>query len=273
MERISVLEKVKATVNGNRKKTQPKTADPAEQDNQLVARLMTQIKEASGLSNSKLATALHPYIEVTDKMVSQYLAGNKPMGESRMFLVAKAAKALGWETGAVKDILLWEELFPKQIRDEVSNDLKKLSKSDLRARQGALAQFEKSVRNLVELGWSDTDIVGITIALTEKFIPYEELGRGGIINPSQLHAQLGDTNSNRYPNAAWLTWKILGLDEASEYLEMEANMRDVRNQKVATQPVTSQPELILQEKQSKSSTKEVSKAASSLKTRERKRPE
>jgi hypothetical protein len=203
-----------------------------------VTNLMSEIKQASGLSNSKLATELNPYIDMTDSMISQYLAGQKTMSESRMFQVASAAIALGWETTAVRHVLLWEALFPKQESDEIASGLDKDRKSELRSKQAALAQFDKAIKNLVDLSWDDKDIVGMAITLTEKYIPAVALTQGGIVNPAWMREVFGDKNSVHYPDAAWLTWRIMGLEEASDYLRMQVSSRAESDVKKAPSKTT-----------------------------------
>ena len=202
------------------------SSDEAEHRNEFVAELMKQIKEASGLStNKELAHVLSKYVAMTDKMLSQYLNGHKAMGVDRLLIVANAAKTLGWETPAVKDVLAWEEMFPSFELSQTSEYWNNFAKSESRSKEAALTQFDKTIGRLVEFGINDTDIVGMAAILTEKYIPFKDLTRGGTIHPSEIRKQFGDTNCDKYPKVAWLMWDILGLDEASQYIQAREKIK------------------------------------------------
>lgn len=187
-------------------KLQPQTDENSKLNNQFVARLMKQIKQASGLSNSELASALHPKVGVTDKMISQYLAGNKPMGKSRLLGIAKVANARGWETEAVKTILTWEEMFPVQRRIELTNNFSKLTKSQNRSLNAALNQFDKCIERLVDLGFDDKHIVGLAALFSEKHVPRDEQSMRGVIDLSKIQDLIGDVNGTFKTSSSLMVW-------------------------------------------------------------------
>lgn len=180
---------------------------------QFVANLIFEIKKVSGLSHSKLASALSSFVDMSDKMIAQYLSGNRTMGESRMLKLARAAAELGWKTKAVDEVLSWGKL--RGIDDYVALDAfsKKDKKRAYRAQAAILNKFEFVIADLINAEWSDGEIIALAILLTEKYIPKDKRTCGGLIDAAKLHAFISPNDSVMHRDCKWLSWSFEGMAE------------------------------------------------------------
>lgn len=181
----------------------------------LGAQLMAEIKAVSGLSHSELASALNAHIDLSDKMIGNYLAGTKHMSYDRLFSLAKAADGNGWTGKTIDWVLSLSTVCSADyIREfnQLALQERKLKKRD---KQTAVRNLEKVVAALIEAGMSDTDIVTLSVLFTEKLIPPYARHSGGLVELASLR-KLAGLDSNGYPSAAWSAWQVKCADAAAD---------------------------------------------------------
>lgn len=203
--------------SGKNKASKPENQNAA---NKLVATFMAEVKDSSGWTNSQIAEALDTdeNSALTEIMISQYLNGKRAMSKRRLLQFARRAEELGLNTPSVEKDLQWDKSFPAELLEESARHLKDIDKSISRSQKAALEQLEKSVDRLVQLDWSDKNIIGSVIMLTRKLIPSDELTHGGTVNVAWLWKALGGKKAD-YPVEAWLDWSFRSLDEHAAFLK------------------------------------------------------
>lgn len=176
---------------------------------QAASDLLKEIKELSGLTASKLAEALDPNGRLSGETIRQYVHG-KPLGYGRALEFARMAALNGWVGTHVKSVLTSHEDFY-----DISKDIKNLSSDGKRvlnqAERASLKKLEQSVTTLIQMGWSDADLVAGMVTLVEKMIP--ELARtgGGMVNPAKIK-KLAD-HSLIIPAVPCISWKLQNWTE------------------------------------------------------------
>ena len=178
----------------------------------FVARLMSEIKSASGLKNAELAEKLEKRLNLSEAMIGQYLAGSKTMSKARMIQLAKAATDLGWKTPAVADALMWERLNEDGDYAGLHEFSIEYNKRQHRAEAALLKKLDSAISGLVREGWSDGEVVALAILLTEKYIPQDKRTEGGLIDIGMLRAAISQDKSP-YRNLMWLSWSMVGRAE------------------------------------------------------------
>lgn len=177
----------------------------------LTPRLMREVKCASGLSHSELASALSFYADLPDTMISHYLNGRKMMSLSRLQAVARAAKKLGWAGETINFLCYLSEGLPAVEYSEYKQFLRESKKLTKRDRATAVANLEKAVAGLIGEGWSDTEIVTMAALFTEKLLPEHVLEGGGLVHFAALHRLAGLDDSGVAP-IAWSAWHARRVD-------------------------------------------------------------
>ncbi|MDD2721933.1 MAG: hypothetical protein PHH47_11565 [Gallionella sp.] len=177
----------------------------------LTQQLMWEIKEASSQSLSELSSALSRHVDIPDKVLSHYLNGNKSCGLSRLYVLARAADEMGWTGPTIALVNHLCKVLPPQDASESRAEMRKVRKQMARDQTTAIANLQKAVSNLVEEGWSDTEIVTLTKLLTEKLIPPHKREEGGLVQLAGLHELVGLDASGVAP-IAWSAWQVRGID-------------------------------------------------------------
>lgn len=208
-------------------KDPPPDAAPLEIKPEMLFNLFIGIKEVSGLSNVLLAENISKqgYISLTDKLISDYIHGRKTMGYHRMLAVARSAQALGWETMAVKMLLLYEEVFSFDQRKADNEERSKLNKAEGKSQKAALIQLQKSVANLVSLNFDNATIIGLVIALTQQLFPLDEQSKGGLVELAWMQNLFEKSGAN-FPGKAWLIWRFMDWQEAENFYNYEAGEKE-----------------------------------------------
>ncbi len=180
----------------------------------VTAMLMAEIKNASGKSHRELASDLSPYIDLSDKMIGQYLSGAKSMSEARLLQLAKAADNINLSGELIAQLLMWSKLSPADGRVEFKELSSTLQKKVKRAEKAAIKKYEKAVAELISMDWADSSLVALTILATRKKVPEHERTNGGLINQAALEACLGN-DPTYYPNMAYVFWKIKDIGDVT----------------------------------------------------------
>lgn len=181
-------------------------------DTQILTRhLMQEIKDASGLSLSEMSSALNQYVDIPDKMISQYLNGKKSFGLSRLYAVAQAADENGWRGPTIDYVNYLSQVLQAEDMSKHRAEMSAARKQMKRDQTAAVANLQKAVAALIEKGWSDTEVVTLTKLLSEKLIPLHEREEGGLVHLAELHRLAGLDASDVAP-MAWSALQVSGLD-------------------------------------------------------------
>lgn len=197
-------------MSGNQK--EKITSEEPHMEYPFVARLMYEIIQASGLSHAQLVEILDPYPDRDHPMsapqIALYLKGTRAMGVSRIFKFAHIAEEHGWITSAVKDALSWEKLNEVEELNSLKADTKKYIKRDKRAEKANLVKLVSVISDLVEMEWSDKDIIALVILLTEKYIPEVNRTGGGTIDDGKLKSIINQSGLEKLRGCKWVSWSM-----------------------------------------------------------------
>ena len=170
---------------------------------------MKEIKMLSGMTAAELAEKLDPCGDLSEGAVRQYIYG-KPLSDGRMLNFARMAAKNGWVGEHVMRVLEDHDNYY-----EISKDLNNLSADSKKllgkAERASLKKLEQSVTTLIQMGWSDADLVAGMVTLVEKMIPEHARTGGGMVNPAKIK-KLADHSLN-IPAVPCISWKLQNWTE------------------------------------------------------------